>query len=284
MHADAFGNHGRRQRHEHNRHRQPVPHQPSVIGRPVVVTRSQGDQNHSGEHHHISPSFPRIQKHHSPRVPPHLLKAPTLFGRRLMDQVEGFRMFLGAVDGHRLNRIPVPEQTTEPFERFLPYAMALDLEKHWTEKFSGVITSAGAAAGTSLTAYTPSFYSGCFVKWLRRSRFYHCAGQFPRVRHLFFCNCTGLRGRVRRRGFGRRWGRWRRRRLVTRTAIRLKRCDSLYPEGIASRPHYFIFCFAVGTDSRSLYLFCQAGCTYHTHSTLTFCATKDFLHIPPSVA
>ena len=34
----------------------------------------------------------------------YLMKAPTFAGRRLMDQVEGFKMFLGAVDGDRLNR------------------------------------------------------------------------------------------------------------------------------------------------------------------------------------
>jgi Predicted membrane protein (DUF2207) N-terminal domain len=133
----------------------------------------------------------------------------------------------------------------------------------------------------------PQFLFRWFVEWLHRSGFCLCVWQFPDIRHLFFCNCTGLRERRRKRGFGRRWGRWgrwRRRRLVTRTAFCLSRCNWLYPERIASRPHYLIFRFAVGTDSRSLYLFCQACCTYQTHSTLTFRATKDFLHIPPSVA
>jgi len=91
-----------------------------------------------------------------------LLKAPTVAGRRLLDQVEGFKMFLGAVDGDRLNRVNPPEQTPEIFEKFLPYALALDVEQAWAEKFSGVLNAASQArnSGSDSIAYTPSFYSG----------------------------------------------------------------------------------------------------------------------------
>jgi uncharacterized membrane protein (UPF0136 family) len=90
----------------------------------------------------------------------HLMKAPTFAGRRLMDQVEGFKMFLGAADGDRLNRVAPPEQTPQVFEKFLPYALALDVEQDWANKFSGVLSAAGTAPGSSGSAYTPSFYSG----------------------------------------------------------------------------------------------------------------------------
>jgi Predicted membrane protein (DUF2207) len=90
----------------------------------------------------------------------HLMKAPTFAGRRLMDQVEGFKQFLGAVDGDRLNRANPPEQTPAVFEKFLPYALALDVEQDWAEKFSGTLASAGSSPGGSSTAYAPSFYSG----------------------------------------------------------------------------------------------------------------------------
>jgi uncharacterized membrane protein YgcG len=91
-----------------------------------------------------------------------LLKAPTVAGRRLLDQVEGFKMFLGAVDGDRMNRINPPEQTPETFEKFLPYALALDVEQAWAEKFSEVLNAASQApnSGSDSIAYTPSFYSG----------------------------------------------------------------------------------------------------------------------------
>jgi len=90
----------------------------------------------------------------------HLMKAPTFAGRRLMDQVEGFKMFLGSVDGDRLNRAAPPQQTPEVFEKFLPYALALDVEQDWANKFSGILSAAGTAPGSSGSAYTPSFYSG----------------------------------------------------------------------------------------------------------------------------
>jgi Predicted membrane protein (DUF2207) len=90
----------------------------------------------------------------------HLMKAPTLAGRQLMDQIEGFKMFLGAVDADRLNRAMPPQQTPAVFEKFLPYALALDVEQAWAEKFSGVLARAGTAPGASDHGYSPSFYSG----------------------------------------------------------------------------------------------------------------------------
>ena len=90
----------------------------------------------------------------------HLMKAPTFAGRRLMDQVEGFKLFLGAVDGDRLNRAAPPQQTPQTFEKFLPYALALDVEQDWAEKFSGVLSQAGTSPSSSGSSYVPSFYSG----------------------------------------------------------------------------------------------------------------------------
>jgi uncharacterized membrane protein YgcG len=89
----------------------------------------------------------------------YLLKAPTVAGRRLLDQVDGFKMFLCAVDGDRLNRVMPPDKTPETFEKFLPYALALDLEQAWSDKFSGELGAAGQAPSSD-AGYTPSFYSG----------------------------------------------------------------------------------------------------------------------------
>jgi hypothetical protein len=90
----------------------------------------------------------------------HLMKAPTFAGRRLMDQAEGFKLFLSSVEGDRLNRGVPPQQTPEIFEKFLPYALALDVEQDWANKFSGILWASGTAPGSSGSAYTPSFYSG----------------------------------------------------------------------------------------------------------------------------
>jgi uncharacterized membrane protein YgcG len=100
----------------------------------------------------------------------HLLKAPTFAGRRLMDQVQGFKLFLGAVDTDRLNRAAPPEQTPSVFEKFLPYALALDVEQHWAEKFSGVLAIAGSMPSNA-DGYTPTFYSSSAVSGFTAASF-----------------------------------------------------------------------------------------------------------------
>ena len=94
----------------------------------------------------------------------HLLKAPTLAGRALMDRVEGFRMFLQAVDVDRMQTMaPPPNKTPELFERFLPYALALGVEQAWANQFSEVLAQAAAAPGGSGRGYSPSWYTGVGV-------------------------------------------------------------------------------------------------------------------------
>jgi uncharacterized membrane protein YgcG len=90
----------------------------------------------------------------------HLLKAPTLAGRALMDRVEGFKMFLTAVDTDRLQTIARPDKTPQLFERFLPYAFALGVEHAWAQQFSQVLAQAASAGGSGGTSYSPSWYSG----------------------------------------------------------------------------------------------------------------------------
>jgi uncharacterized membrane protein len=91
----------------------------------------------------------------------YLLKAPTRAGRQLMDRVEGFRMFLKAVDGDRMSRMTAPpNMTPQLFERFLPYALALGVEHAWAEQFAQVLGAAAGASGQSRAGYSPAWYSG----------------------------------------------------------------------------------------------------------------------------
>jgi Predicted membrane protein (DUF2207) len=82
-----------------------------------------------------------------------LLKAPTRAGRDLLDKIEGFRMFLRAVDGDRLNRLAPADKTPALFEKYLPYAVALDSEQAWAQQFSTVLENA-RQTGYSLAWYT----------------------------------------------------------------------------------------------------------------------------------
>ena len=97
-----------------------------------------------------------------------LLKAPTLLGRRIMDEIEGFRMYLSVAEQPRLAMLNPPERTPELFERYLPYALALGVEHEWSEKFTDVLAAVKADGG-----YSPSWYRG-------RSGHAFSAGDFSR--------------------------------------------------------------------------------------------------------
>ena len=84
-----------------------------------------------------------------------LLRTATPTGRKLLDQIEGFRLYLSTAEEERLKVLHPPEKTPELFERYLPYAMALDCENEWNAKFATILAAAAAAGATA-----PSWYSG----------------------------------------------------------------------------------------------------------------------------
>jgi uncharacterized membrane protein YgcG len=83
-----------------------------------------------------------------------LLQAPTVPGRKVMDEIEGFKQYLGVAEEDRLNFLHPPEKTPELFERYLPYAVALDVENRWAERFAGVLAAAAAAGAATATWYS----------------------------------------------------------------------------------------------------------------------------------
>ena len=89
----------------------------------------------------------------------HLLKAPTALGAPIMDQIEGFKIFLNTAEKDRLEMLNPPNLTPEVFEKFLPYAIALDCENNWSKRFEAEASAAANAPGSS-TGYTPLWYSG----------------------------------------------------------------------------------------------------------------------------
>jgi uncharacterized membrane protein len=83
------------------------------------------------------------------------LRARSREGRKIVDQIEGFREYLSVADEDRLNAVNQPKKTPELFERFLPYAIALGCQNAWAEHFSGVLAAAGVeeAGGASGDAW-----------------------------------------------------------------------------------------------------------------------------------
>ena len=84
----------------------------------------------------------------------YLLPAPTIAGRRLLDAIEGFRLYMTTAEEKRLDMLTPPEKTPELFERYLPYAMALDCENAWNAKFAGVLAAAAAAGAAGAVWYS----------------------------------------------------------------------------------------------------------------------------------
>lgn len=79
------------------------------------------------------------------------VQAPTPHGAVIAAQIAGFRMYLQTAEEHRLNLLTPPDRTPELFERLLPYAIALDVENEWGEKFRDVLEQTG---------YAPDWYTG----------------------------------------------------------------------------------------------------------------------------
>jgi uncharacterized membrane protein YgcG len=64
-----------------------------------------------------------------------LMTARTITGTRTFTKVLGFENFLGRVEADQIERL---EKTPELFEKYLPYAMALHVEKKWVQVFARI--------------------------------------------------------------------------------------------------------------------------------------------------
>ncbi|MBP2235441.1 putative membrane protein YgcG [Sinorhizobium kostiense] len=87
-----------------------------------------------------------------------LMGAPTPLGRRMMDGIEGLRQYLTLAEKDRMNMQGAPEMSPRHFETLLPYAVALGVEKPWTETFDRWLLA--AAGGAAAATYQPSWYHG----------------------------------------------------------------------------------------------------------------------------
>jgi uncharacterized membrane protein YgcG len=87
----------------------------------------------------------------------YLLRAPTRLGRRVLDKIEGFKLYLEVAEKDELALRAPPERTPELFEAFLPYALALGVEQPWAEKFADVFARLREESGA---AYQPRWYHG----------------------------------------------------------------------------------------------------------------------------
>jgi uncharacterized membrane protein YgcG len=87
-----------------------------------------------------------------------LMGAPTPLGRKLMDGIEGLRTYLTLAEKDRMNMAGAPTMSPSHFEKLLPYAVALGVEKPWSQAFETWLAT--AAAGAAAAAYSPGWYHG----------------------------------------------------------------------------------------------------------------------------
>jgi len=86
------------------------------------------------------------------------MSARTISGARALEQLLGFKDFLEHVESDRFNRVI---KTPEMFEKFLPFAMALGVEKNWSKAFQGIYTQ--PPQWYQGGSFGPTFYPGSFV-------------------------------------------------------------------------------------------------------------------------
>ncbi len=92
-----------------------------------------------------------------------IMPARTVAGVRVRSAIRGFKEFLSRVDADRLASLPL---TPELFERYLPYAIALGVERRWARKFGEICT------------VPPQWYAGSHsIDSFDPSRFTHSLGQ-----------------------------------------------------------------------------------------------------------
>jgi hypothetical protein len=85
------------------------------------------------------------------------MPARTAQGARTLEGILGFEDFLNHVESDRFNR---SIKTPEMFEKFLPFAMALGVEKNWSKAFQNIYTQPPA---WYQGGYGPNFYPMMFV-------------------------------------------------------------------------------------------------------------------------
>lgn len=86
----------------------------------------------------------------------YLIKAPTVKGRAIMDDIEGFKMYVNVAEQKQLDALHEPKMTPERFEALLPYAIALGVENRWGTKFENALK----ASLQETKSYSPAWYVG----------------------------------------------------------------------------------------------------------------------------
>jgi uncharacterized membrane protein YgcG len=88
----------------------------------------------------------------------YFMPAPSKLGQDIRTQIEGFRLYMETAEALQLNAVKVgseapPPMTTQRYETFLPYAVALGVEAPWTRHFERLLPKEAAS-------YSPAWAIG----------------------------------------------------------------------------------------------------------------------------
>lgn len=86
-----------------------------------------------------------------------VMKAPTRACRRLLDKIDGLRMYINVAELEQLRFENPPEETPETFSRLLPYAVAFGLEDTWCARFADALRMDAVSEGRDI-GVPRSFY------------------------------------------------------------------------------------------------------------------------------
>jgi hypothetical protein len=87
----------------------------------------------------------------------HRFKAPTAVGITRLDQIEGFRLFLQSVERLPMDREDAPGDHAGVYEKYLPYAVALEVDQKWSDK---LVALSSTLHRSEALAAAHSFYLG----------------------------------------------------------------------------------------------------------------------------
>jgi uncharacterized membrane protein len=88
-----------------------------------------------------------------------LIRKPAQEKLKLRSEIAGFKMYMAAAEERMLQFSNPPQLTPEKFEKLLPYAMVLDVDEIWGEKFQRMLSMSSTAE-----QYHPTWYSGGMIQ------------------------------------------------------------------------------------------------------------------------
>lgn len=90
----------------------------------------------------------------------YLIRKPSMEKLALRSKLRGFKMYLGAAEEKQLQRFNPPTMTPEVFEKYLPYAIAFNVEQVWGDRFQDMISKSLVEPN-----YRSSWYGGRIMNY-----------------------------------------------------------------------------------------------------------------------